>query len=68
MLSNYSFFTIVTKSEKHPATNIFAKVFKTSLDRVPDSTNPLEDTGIELDLIEATDASCSEDGQVFTID
>ena len=56
---------IITKSEKHPDTNIFAKVFKSPLDQVPEAINQLEDTGIELDLIEATDASSSADGQVI---
>ena len=51
---------IITKFDEPP----FALVFKGSLDATSESKILLEDTGITLDLIEATDASTSSDGQV----
>ena len=51
---------IITKFDEPP----FAFVFKGALDATSESKILLEDTGITLDLIEATDASSSSDGQV----
>ena len=51
---------IITKFDEPP----FALVFKGALDATSESMILLEDTGITLDLIEATDASSSSDGQV----
>ena len=51
---------IITKFDEPP----FALVFKGALDATSESKILLEDTGITLDLIEATDASSSSDGQV----
>ena len=54
-------FIIVTKNETPP----YAYIFKTHLDKMPNSVNLMVDTGIRLAIDTATDATSSSDGQVF---